>query len=104
MREALAGWERCGATALRQRTASWLRQLGVHTRGRIGTRALSGWESLTDAELRVAAVVAEGLLYREAAERLHLSRRIVETHVASALRKLDLRNRSELVAEYWRHA
>ena len=102
LREALACWERCGAVALRQRTAAWLRGLGVHTRGRTGSRALTGWNGLTDAELRVAAVVAEGLLYREVAERLHLSRRTVETHVASAMRKLDLRNRSELVAEYWR--
>jgi DNA-binding CsgD family transcriptional regulator len=82
---------------------AWLRDLGVRRRGRIDRgRPLSGWGSLTDAEVRVAELVAEGLLYREVADRLFLSRRTVETHVAHILRKLGMRNRAELAAAYAR--
>lgn len=58
-----------------------------------------GWESLTDAELRVAALVAEGLTYREIAQRLSISKRTVETHVAHALAKLGRSSRRELADE-----
>lgn len=102
LREALEAWERCEAPALQRRTAAALRGLGVHTRGRIRERPTSGWDSLTDAENRVVAEVAKGLPYKEAAERLHLSRRTIETHIASVMRKLELRNRNELAAEYWK--
>lgn len=101
-REALRSWERCGAFALQRRTAAALRGLGVHTRGRIRRRPTMGWGSLTDVELEVVREVAEGFLYREVAEHRHLSRRTVESHVASAMRKLDLRNRSQLAAAYWK--
>lgn len=102
LREALAAWGRCGADALSRRTAGWLDQLGISTRGAVRVRPTTGWGSLTDAERRVVPLVADGLLYREVAARLHLSRRTVETHVASALRKLELRSRAELGAAYWR--
>jgi len=102
LREALAAWGRCGADALSRRTAGWLDQLGISSRGAVRVHPTTGWDSLTDAEWRVVPLVAEGLLYREVAARLHLSRRTVETHVASALRKLALRSRAELGAAYWR--
>jgi DNA-binding NarL/FixJ family response regulator len=49
------------------------------------------------------SVVATGALYREVADQLHVSRRTVETHVANAMRKVQVRNRGELTASYWRH-
>ncbi len=95
-------WAKCGAEA-RLARIGWLRELGVRTRGRIDPdRPRFGRDSVTDAEIPVAALVAEGLTYRDIAERLHLSRRTVESHVASILRKLDLRNRGELGASYHR--
>lgn len=57
---------------------------------------------LTDAELRVLPLVVEGLPYREVAATLHLSRRTVESHVASMFRKLGVRTRGELTNVVWR--
>lgn len=67
--------------------------------GRPRRRSRAGWESLTDAELRVAALVAQGLTYRDIGERLAISKRTVETHVAHALQKLGRFSRRELAEE-----
>jgi DNA-binding CsgD family transcriptional regulator len=57
---------------------------------------VSGWESLTDAEVRVARAVSEGLTTSEAARRLFLSPHTVNSHVRHAFRKLAIRSRVEL--------
>ena len=66
-------------------------------------RARVGWESLTDAERRVAALVATGLTDREIAERFTLSVRTVQTHVAHVRAKLGASSRRELSQEVRRH-
>ena len=53
---------------------------------------------LSRRELEVAELVAAGLSNAEVAAKLHLSQRTVENHVAHALAKLGLRNRTELAA------
>jgi DNA-binding CsgD family transcriptional regulator len=97
LREALECWEAVGAVRYVARTDAALRALGVR-RGVRGRRARpgSGWESLTDAELRVCAFVGEGLTYGEIAGRLFLSRRTVETHVAHVFTKLGIASRRDL--------
>jgi predicted ATPase/DNA-binding CsgD family transcriptional regulator len=52
---------------------------------------------VTDREAEVLAAVAERLRNREIADRLHVSVRTVESHIAALLRKLGVRDRAALV-------
>jgi two-component system response regulator NreC len=54
-------------------------------------------EALTARERQVLQLTVEGLSSAEAAERLHISPRTVETHRANLLRKLAVRNLKELI-------
>lgn len=57
------------------------------------------WEPLlTDRELAVAMLVADGRTNREVAERLFVSVRTVEVHIGRMFTKLDVRSRGELIA------
>jgi DNA-binding CsgD family transcriptional regulator len=69
---------------------------GPHSKHR---RAVSGWDSLTDTELKVAAFVEEGLSNPEIAARLMLSRRTVATHVSHILKKLHVATRTDIARE-----
>jgi DNA-binding NarL/FixJ family response regulator len=87
------------------RVEAGLRQIGVSRgRRRSRTQPTTGWGSLTPTERSVAALVADGLVYREVGERLFISRRTVETHVANMFTKLDIASRAELAALVRRHA
>jgi predicted ATPase/DNA-binding CsgD family transcriptional regulator len=66
-------------------------------------RPASGWGSLTPTELRIAAVVADGLSNPKIAERLLITRRTVTTHLTSIYRKLGVSTRAELAAAVTRH-
>jgi DNA-binding NarL/FixJ family response regulator len=93
-RTALREFERLGATAQADRAAALLRRLGV-AGGRAWPR---GAGDLTKREHEVLALLAEGLSNAEIADRLVISRRTAEHHVASILSKLDLRSRAEAAA------
>ena len=58
--------------------------------------ALRGLDALTTAERQIAGLAAQGFTNRQIAERLALSRRTVETHLAHAYQKLDIRSRADL--------
>jgi DNA-binding CsgD family transcriptional regulator len=64
-----------------------------------GERPTFGWESLTEAELKVVKLAAEGLTNREAAERLFVSKRTVATHLEHVFQKLGFSTRARLAAE-----
>jgi DNA-binding CsgD family transcriptional regulator len=59
----------------------------------------SGWECLTESELQVTALAAEGLTNRQIGERLFISPRTAETHLAHVYRKLQVSGRAQLAAE-----
>ena len=70
-------------------------------RGRSGPRPprpAVGWASLTEAELPVVRLAAEGLTNEQVATRLCLSRYTVETHLKHVFAKLGVESRTELAA------
>ncbi len=88
--DASATWD---AARLRGR----LRALGVRRRLARSTRETTGWDSLTDAELAVTRLVAEGLSNRDVAARLFISHHTVSGHLKNVFIKLAINSRVELV-------
>jgi DNA-binding NarL/FixJ family response regulator len=95
-RAALDSFERLGAESDADAAAALLRVLGVKA-ARSGPRGRLG--ALTKREREVLSLLGEGLSNPEIAERLFLSRKTVEHHVAHVLRKLNVKNRAEAAAE-----
>lgn len=67
-------------------------------------RTAAGTGALTRAELRVAALAAEGLGNRAVAEELAVTPRTVELHLTKVYRKLGIRGRPQLAAALRRTA
>ena len=84
--------QRCGAQRLAQQAHEELLAAGAKPR----SAALSGVESLTPSERRVASMAAEGLGNREIAQALFVTLRTVEMHMSNAFRKLDVSSRTQL--------
>jgi DNA-binding CsgD family transcriptional regulator len=92
-RHALKTFEGLGAARDADAAAALLRELGAP--GRAFPKR-SG--ALTKRETEVLVLLAEGCSNAEIAERLYISRRTAEHHVASILSKLGVRNRAEAAA------
>jgi DNA-binding CsgD family transcriptional regulator len=84
-----------------RRVGRQLRRLGVERRIVNQPRAKTGWDSLTDAELKVVNLIAQGATNRDVAAQLHLSLHTVKTHVHNAFAKLGINSRTQL-ARYMR--
>jgi DNA-binding CsgD family transcriptional regulator len=92
-RHALETFERLGATRDTDAAAALLRELGAPAR-----TFPRGHGALTQRESEVLSLLAEGCSNAEIANRLYISRRTAEHHVARILSKLGLRNRAEATA------
>ena len=89
-----------GATRDVARLQARFRAHGIRRAPRVKhRRARRGWDSLTPAEAKIAALVAQGMTNPQIAARLFLSHRTVATHVSHILGKLDLRSRIDIARE-----
>ncbi|MEO7016586.1 MAG: helix-turn-helix transcriptional regulator, partial [Leifsonia sp.] len=70
--------------------------LGASVRKRVPISSRKAPSGLSARESQVAALVGEGLSDKEIAEKLVISRRTAEGHVAKSLMKLGLTSRSQL--------
>ena len=102
--QAITIYERLDAARDIARAEAALRQIGVR-RGRRVThrREQSGWQSLTPSERAVVDLVIEGLSNPQIGQRLYISRRTVQTHLAHVFAKLHITSRTQLAAEAIRH-
>ena len=94
LRQALDTAYRLGARPLARRAETELRATGARPRRIV----LTGLESLTASERRVAELAAQNLTNREIAQGLFVTSRTVEGHLTSVFRKLRLASRDELPA------
>ena len=92
LRRALELATACGAAELAEQAKEELLASGARPR----TTAISGAESLTPSESRVARMAAEGLTNREIAQALFVTPKTVEVHLGSAYRKLGISSRMQL--------
>src|SRR6185503_17411329 len=97
---ALEIYERLGAARDLARAEAVLRGAGIR-RGRRGSRGRPqfGWDSLTPTERTVASLVAEGMSNPQIGDRMYISHRTVQTHLAHVFAKLGLTSRAQLAAE-----
>jgi DNA-binding CsgD family transcriptional regulator len=94
LREALDAARGAGARPLAEYAETELRATGARPRRVI----LSGLDSLTASERRVAEFAGQGLSNREIAQTLFVTARTVEGHLTSVFRKLQVDSRDELPA------
>ncbi|HKY25412.1 MAG TPA: AAA family ATPase [Gaiella sp.] len=90
LEDALARFETLGAPLWAEQTHAELARIG----GRAPSRG-----ALTEAERRIAGLVAEGRTNREVAAALYLTEHSVETALTRVYRKLGIRSRAELARE-----
>jgi DNA-binding CsgD family transcriptional regulator len=92
LREALDVAHRAGAERLAERAETELRATGARPRRVV----LTGLDSLTASERRIAELASQDLTNREIAQLLFVTDRTVEGHLTSVFRKLRLDSRTEL--------
>jgi DNA-binding CsgD family transcriptional regulator len=94
LRQAVVSTHHLGAEALARRAETELRATGARPRRVL----LSGLESLTASELRIAELAADGLTNPEIAQTLFVTARTVEGHLTHVFNKLGVKDRTGLPA------
>jgi len=94
LREALDAAHRSRAGPLAEYAETELRATGARPRRVL----LTGLDSLTASERRIAELAGEGLTNREIAQSLFVTARTVEGHLTNVFRKLQVDSRDELPA------
>jgi class 3 adenylate cyclase/DNA-binding CsgD family transcriptional regulator/tetratricopeptide (TPR) repeat protein len=94
LREGLAMADRCGAIVLEERAREELRATGARPRRSV----LTGVDSLTASERRVAQLASEGRTNREIAQDLFVTVNTIESHMRHVFQKLAITSRTELAA------
>jgi DNA-binding CsgD family transcriptional regulator len=92
-------FDKVGAVREADAAAAVLRSLGTRA-ARTGPRAIG---NLTKREREVLALLGEGLSNPEISQRLFITRKTVEHHVANVLAKVGLSGRGEAAAYAVRH-
>ena len=85
-----------GASADALRIARHLNSLGVHRRV-VRQRAHTGWDSLTESELRVLELVADGATNRMPPASCAYPPHTINTQLRSVFAKLGIHSRAELI-------
>jgi ATP/maltotriose-dependent transcriptional regulator MalT len=98
--EALEGYGKIGALRDSARVRARLRRFGVRRRHWAqSARPETGWDSLTDTEHSVAALVAQGLTNKQVGAQMFISPHTVKFHLRQVFRKLDIGSRVELAGQ-----
>jgi DNA-binding CsgD family transcriptional regulator len=92
LRRGFEAASRCGALPLAEHARAELYAAG----GRPRRQALTGPDSLTPSERRIAELAAAGHSNREIAQTLYVTPKTVEVHLTSIYRKLGISRRAEL--------
>lgn len=96
LRRALELADAGGMELLARRARDELLAVGARPR----RSAISGVESLTPAEHRIATLAAQGHSNPEIAQQLYVTRRTVETHLTHTFQKLGIATRAELTTRF----
>jgi class 3 adenylate cyclase/DNA-binding CsgD family transcriptional regulator len=92
LRQGLELAHKIGATALEERAQTELAATGARPRRLM----LSGLDSLTPSERRVAEMAAENMTNKDIAQALFVTPKTVEVHLSSVYRKLEISSRAQL--------
>ena len=96
--QAWALYDEAGARGCRSAVQQAMRAAGIRRSwwASAQPRPSDGWASLTEAEIRVARLIADGHTNKSAAAQLGVSANTVGTHLRSVFAKLDVRSRVQL--------
>jgi DNA-binding CsgD family transcriptional regulator/tetratricopeptide (TPR) repeat protein len=96
LEQCLALYARSGATWDTGRIQKRMRALGIRRRLARADPPATGWADLTQSELKVVNLTAQGLTNRDVASRLFVSPHTVSMHLRHVYSKLGISSRAEL--------